>query len=373
LGPVAQDNVAPTVGNLPVQVEVFVGGQTASVLYYGRSSCCASIDQINFTVPAGAPSGCYVPVVVRLGGSVVSNTVTMAIDPKGAPCTDPLNPLGAVFRAGGKFGAALLKHDNIQLNVDGAPQSSTADYGSVSLRQEAGGVWAFNPYVSLPPVGTCTAYGIAGDFGVLNDLPGIAPSVKDLNGGASLSITGSAGTVNLPQGTTSPVFYSALFATSEGLPGVLSSFFTPGTASSLTGTGGPDVGPFQATVTIGDDFTWTNQAAVSSVTRSAGFTVTWSSVPAGAPFVSIIGYNVDQANNVSGGFQCLASASANSFTVPAAALGNVPPTPAAAAANLGWVVLGVPFLGSSSSFTAMGLDQGIAVFGTSNQQAVVFQ
>src|ERR1039457_3424723 len=138
LGPVAADNVPPTPVTLPVKVEVFVGGQTASVLYSGRSSCCSGIDQINFTVPAGAPSGCYVPVVVRLGGSVVSNTVTMAIDPKGAPCTDPLNPLGAVFRAGGKFGAALLKHDNIQLNVDGAPQSSTADYGSVSLRQEAG-------------------------------------------------------------------------------------------------------------------------------------------------------------------------------------------------------------------------------------------
>ena len=55
LGPVARDNVAPTVGNLQVQVEVFVGGQAASVSYYGRSSCCAAIDQINFTVPAGRP------------------------------------------------------------------------------------------------------------------------------------------------------------------------------------------------------------------------------------------------------------------------------------------------------------------------------
>ena len=313
------------------------------------------------------------PVVVRLGGSAVSNTVTMAIDPKGAPCTDPADSLGAIFRAGGKFGAALLVHDNLQFNVDGAAQSYTADYGSVSLRQEAGGAWAFNPYVSLPPVGTCTAYGIAGEFGVLNDAPGLAASVKDLNGGASLSIAGSAGTVSLPQGTTSPVLYSALFAASEGLPGVLPSFFTPGTASSLAGTGGSDVGPFQTTVTTGADFTWTNQAAVTSVTRSAGLTITWSNVPTGAPFVSIIGYNVDQANNVSGGFQCLASASASSFTVPAVALRNVPATPAGAPANMGWISVGVPFLGSSASFTAAGLDAGVAVFGTGNQQAVTFQ
>ena len=113
LGPVPQDNVMPTVRNLPVQVQVFVGGQSASIDYSGRTSCCSGIDQINFTVPANAPAGCYVPVVVQLAGTVVSNTVTMAIDPNGAPCTDPANFLGAIFRAGGKLGGAWLKHDNI--------------------------------------------------------------------------------------------------------------------------------------------------------------------------------------------------------------------------------------------------------------------
>jgi uncharacterized protein (TIGR03437 family) len=373
LGPVPQDNVAPTVGNLPVQVQVFVGGQSASIAYSGRSSCCSGIDQINFTVPTNAPAGCYVPVVVELGGSVVSNTVTMAIDPNGAPCTDPANSLGAIFRAGGKFGAALLEHDNVASDISGTPQSYTADYGSVTLRQEAGGAWAFNPYVSLPPVGTCTAYGLAGEYPQLNDVPGLAPSVKDLNGGAALSISDPAGTVSLPQGTISPIFYSALFATSEGLPGVLSSFFTTGVSSSLSGTGGPDVGPFQATVTPGASFNWTNQAAIATVTRSAGLTVTWSNAPAGTPFVSIIGFNVDQANNASGGFQCIASPTAGSFTVPAIAMGNVPATPANALANLGWVSVGVPFLGSAVSFSATGLDQGLAVFGAGNEQTAVFQ
>jgi uncharacterized protein (TIGR03437 family) len=373
LGPVAQDNVPPTVVSLPVQVQVFVGGQSASVSYSGRSSCCSGIDQINFTVPANAPAGCYVPVVVQLAGTVVSNTVTMAIDPQGAPCTDPANFLGAIFRSGGNFGGAWLKHDNITANVEGAPQSYTADYGSVTLRQETGGAWAFNPYVSLPPLGTCTAYGIAGEYPLLNDVPGLAPSVKDLNGGPALSINDPAGTVSLPQGTTPPAFYSALFATSEGLPGVLSSFFTTGVSSSLSGTGGPDVGPFQATVTPGASFNWTNQAAITSVTRSAGFTVTWSNVPAGAPFVSIIGYNVDQADNASGGFQCIANPSPGSFTVPAIAMGNVPATPANGPANLGSILVGVPLLGSAQSFTATGLTQGLAVFGASNQQAAVFQ
>src|ERR1039458_8441466 len=91
----------------------------------------------------------------------------MAIDPNGAPCTDAANSLGAMFRAGGRLGAALLRHEDDQMTVAGATQSFSADSAALSLRQEAGGVWAFNPYVSLPPVGTCTAYGVAGVFPTL--------------------------------------------------------------------------------------------------------------------------------------------------------------------------------------------------------------
>src|ERR1700736_4376131 len=71
LGPIASgDNVAPPVGNLPTKTEVFVGGKTAGILYSGRSPCCAGLDQIVFTVPPDAPSGCYVPVTVRTEGSI---------------------------------------------------------------------------------------------------------------------------------------------------------------------------------------------------------------------------------------------------------------------------------------------------------------
>jgi hypothetical protein len=357
--------------NLPVQVEVFVGGQAASVFYSGRS-LYAGIDQINFYVPAAAPAGCYVPVAVRLAGTVVSNTATMAIDPKGAPCTDAANPLSAIFRAGGRFGAALLRHEDDQMTVDGAAQSFSVDSAALSLRQEAGGAWAFNPYVSFPPVGTCTAYGIAGLFPTTSDLPGIAATVKDLNGGASVSLTGPSGTANLPQSTASPVVYAGV-ATSQNLTGVPLSFFVNGMSNTLAGTGGADVGAFTANITASAEPAWTNSANVATVTRSAGFTVTWSNAPAGANVVSIIGFNVDPANNISGGFQCLASPAAGSFTVPALALANVPATPAGLAVVRGWISVGAAPLSSPVSFTASGLDKGIAIFGSSSQQTVVFQ
>jgi hypothetical protein len=373
LGPVAADNVPPTPVTLPVKVEVFVGGQTASVLYSGRSSCCSGIDQINFTVPAGAPSGCYVPVVVRVAGSVVSNTVTMGIDPNGAPCTDPANSLGALFRAGGRFGAALLSHENDQMTVAGVPQSFSVESAALSLRQEAGGVWAFNPYVSFPPVGTCTAYGMAGEFPALNDLPGISATVKDLNGGASVSLTGPSATASLAQSATAPVVYSGLLATSQNLTGIPLSFFVNGASNTLSGTGGADVGAFKANITANAAPVWTNSTNAATVTRSAGLTVTWSNAPASANVISIIGFNVNPGNNVSGGFQCIANPAAGSFTVPALALANVPATPSGLPMVMGWISIGAAQLASPASFTATGLDRGIAIFGSSSQQAVVYQ
>jgi uncharacterized protein (TIGR03437 family) len=374
LGPVAQDNVAPTAGNLPVPVEVFVGGQSATVVYSGRSGCCSGIDEIFFNVPANAPTGCYVPVVVRLNGTLASNTVTMAIDTNGAPCTDPANSLGAILRSGGRLGGALLTHedDNIA-SPDGTVQPVSTDLATVALRQEAGGVWAFNPYISYPPVGTCTSYTMAGQFPALNDLPGIAATVKDLNGGPSLSVTGPSQTATLPQVGSAPSVYTALLGTSANITGVPLSFFVTGSASQVAGTGGADVGAFQASVTAAAGPTWSNASSTTTVNRSAGFTVNWTNVPAGANVVSIVGFNVDQPNNVTAGFQCMANPAAGTFTVPAVAMANMPATSPALPATLGWLAIGAAQLASPGTFTATGLDHAIAIFGASKQQSVVFQ
>ncbi len=90
LGPITGgadvDAGPPPVGNLPVTVEVWVGGKAAAVQYAGRSFGFPAIDQINFAIPAGV-TGCYVPVVVVVNG-VVSNYVTIAVTDSGAFCSD---------------------------------------------------------------------------------------------------------------------------------------------------------------------------------------------------------------------------------------------------------------------------------------------
>ena len=88
LGPVEFDETNPAViQNLNLNVEVFVGGRKANVLYKGRSSCCSGGDQIDFVVPDSV-AGCYTPVVVTVDGAI-SNFATIAVEPEGKPCSNP--------------------------------------------------------------------------------------------------------------------------------------------------------------------------------------------------------------------------------------------------------------------------------------------
>jgi len=110
LGPITgADNNTPTVGNLPVQVQVFVGGIAASVQYSGRTPSFPGEDQIDFQVPTNAPLGCWVPVYVKTAGSVVSNFVSMAIQTSGGACTNATSPsISNIFLNGGNLGRAIV-------------------------------------------------------------------------------------------------------------------------------------------------------------------------------------------------------------------------------------------------------------------------
>ncbi len=58
--------------------KVTVGGQPAHVTFSGLTPGYVGLYQVNFEVPASAPAGDYVPVVLQIGGAT-SNLVTMAM------------------------------------------------------------------------------------------------------------------------------------------------------------------------------------------------------------------------------------------------------------------------------------------------------
>ena len=64
----------------PLQVTVTVGGQNATVQYAGETpGLLSGLMQINVTVPASAPVGANIPVVVTVGGQATQSNVTVAI------------------------------------------------------------------------------------------------------------------------------------------------------------------------------------------------------------------------------------------------------------------------------------------------------
>ena len=374
LGPVSfADNVAPTAGNLSTQTEVFVGGQPATVSYHGRSPCCAGLDQINFQVPPNAPLGCWVPVQVRTEGVTVSNTTTMAISADGSPCKESGHALAAPYLAGKKLGviAALRTpvHEDVGL---AAAATVTTDSMMLTFQQEsASPLPPFNPYFSLPPAGTCTAFTPQGDMIDGDSFPLSGTTGKFLDAGSSLTVTGGGGTRTVKRATGNVRNFQPLGYTYDGSLVPSSLFLNPG-SFSLTGGGGADVGAIAANFTFPTPLTWSNSGQTIRITRSQGFTVNWSGAPGGQTVI-IYGGGVDLPSNATGEFVCVAPAGSVSFTVPATALANVPATRSNLLQSKGVVYVGALPLASPTAFTATGLDTGAIYAGAFIGKTVIFQ
>ncbi|HTS49294.1 MAG TPA: hypothetical protein VMH05_15185 [Bryobacteraceae bacterium] len=366
LGPIsAPDNNTPPVGNLTVPVQVLVGGKVAAVSYSGRMPGVAGVDQINFQVPADVPTGCYVPVEVR-AGSMYSNIVTISIEAQGQPCSDPMNPFSPLVSGGGKGGAIFLVRVNAHAQIDPsqAPMDLALDLGVAAFEDNTGkGDMGFNPLFSLPPVGTCSAYAGGLDLSSLLSNPSsVAGSTgllgTDLDAGPSISVTGPKGNaiqLNHLDTTNNTGPYIGLLGGSIPLltDTSLPPFLDPGTFT-ISGSGGKDVGPFRASVTIGAPITWTNQ--MTTVDRSQNLTFTWTGGDS-SKLVLIAGAGADETSKVAGGFFCFVPSAPGSYTVPASVLGNLPGS--SGSSVLGAVIIG-SFPTNYAKFTASGLDSGLA-------------
>ncbi len=377
LGPIsAPDNQTPPVGDLPVSVQVLVGGKEAQILYKGRMPGVAGVDQVNFMVPMDAPLGCYVPVQIKVGGNF-SNTVTMAIHPSGGTCEDATNPVSALAADGGKAGEILLIRAKVkaELQAGDPPLDLLLDLGVAQFQEFApGGDLGFNPLLSFPPVGSCIAYSGALDLGGLigGDTSSAAGDAallgRPLDAGPEVTVTGPVGTIPLPKSDTEGAsgVYAGMLGGAIPIEGAESlPPFLDGGTYRISGTGGADVGPFTASITLGSPVIWTNQASTTELNRNAPLTVTWSGGDA-TKEVIVAAAGVDQNSNAAAGFYCFVKSEPGSFTVPAAMLSNLPAGAETAAA----VIVGDVQVGNIVTFAASGVDKGIVVNGTLNVQTV---
>lgn len=362
------DNQPPPNGNLPYKVEVWIGGvPVTDFRYTGRSPCCSGLDELIFAVPASAPSGCFVPVMVRVAGTAVSPTTTVAIDANGNACSDPIS---GAYTKGGKFGTLALTRRLVHV-PSATPADLIVDVGMGAFSQETGADFSFNSLASLPPPGACTTYSGAGNY-LGADSSFSTAAAKGLLAG-TVTVKGPSGSVQLLSGIdiTGANEYIGLLGSSGVLqPGVgPAPFLTPG-QYTITGGGGADVGPFSASVTVpaSNPITWTNRDQLTTVKRSQPLTFTWTGT---AYLVSLEGINYDVPTNTSTAFRCIAPAGATSFTVPSWILTNIGATRSNAMQSRS--LIGIASATAPATFQATGLNSTAATYVLLQAVNVTFQ
>ena len=371
LGPIeAPDNEAPPVGTLPFEVEVFIGGvQATGITYAGRTPCCSGVDQINVPVPENAPAGCFTPVQLRVGGVAVSNTVTMAVDRDGGACSDVHNPFSAPFVSGARMGSLLLvRHEVSDQTVPAKPVDFIVDQLLASFSNKPGGPFVFDPDISWPPPGSCTAYNFRGD--ILEDAFVPFTPAPALDAGA-ISVSSAGQTIQATDFSANVSLYGAVLGHNGNIASVPARalFLEPGQVQ-VAGAGGGDVGAFESTIRVAGPVMWTNREQIDTVVRSEGVRLSWSSTNAQ---VLILGISVDYPTNSSGVFACVARRDATFFDVPDYILANMPASRISRTRSVGFLVLVSIPTQQSASFEAEGLNFGAVLSATTTAKGVLYR
>ena len=376
LGPVANDATGVAVS---APVTVYIGGTAVTPLYAGRSGF-TGLDQINVQVPSGV-SGCYVSVVVQ-AGNYVSNFATRPVAAQGGrTCSDANNPLtssllsGISQKSSFSIGVVSLNETTTQAeSIDGITVSpgGTTDGGSAGFLTLTASELNSGAYTTAS-IGSCVVSFY--NASISSQSPPEAFSFTFLNAGPVVNVSGPDGAIAMPlqtetvDGTT---FYG------YSIPQGDTSFIPAagGTFNFNNGSGTAQVGPFTAQLQLTSPLVWTNMSTTSTVTRSSGLTVNWTGGDSGT-YVSITGLSVgfitpgDTSDFVAATFTCEAPATAGTFTVPPPVLLEMPPS--ATVAGSSFSSLSVSNVTNPVTFTATGLDVGLALATFEDTITVTYQ
>jgi len=314
---------------------IYVGGADATIVYQGASGF-PGLNQVNVTIPVNAPKGCNVSVVGVNAAGTPTNYITLPIG--NGPCSDPaFGTSGSVFQTLSgqttvKSGFVGISHSISPAPTGGGTQ--TTDIAFATFQSYTGA--AFGSASSSVSPGGCT---------VNQSLAATGATGTALDAGTSISVNGPGGNATLTGIPQIPGYYYAQLA---------SGFISPsGGTYSFAGTGGKDVGAFNASVVYPSPaLTWTNQGSLGAITRASGMQITWNG---GAPgsFVVVTGSSTALVNGqtATGTFQCIAPASQIVLNVPGYVTGALP---------AGSGGLTVENYTNYQTFTAPGIDIGIS-------------
>lgn len=295
--------------NMPnVPLTLWLGGVQAPVVYQGRSGCCIGEDQIVFKVPNNVPTGCAVPLVVQIGAATntISNTTVMPVANGSRNCTPSNVALASVdveqaVMAGPVTYSEISLIKNLNSSGNGYLDQAKFEFTKI-LTYNPGTQPFFMSWIDDQPVGACIV------FNNLNsDTNSPKASTADLDGGSSFTVKGPNGSVPV---TGTPGQFKATLSAAGTFLGL--------GAYTVTGAGGKDVGPFNATATFPATPTLASPLYSSSlaVTRSSGMTVTWAGGGPNGNVEILVQSATDNTYSTGATAQCTAPASAGTFTLP---------------------------------------------------------
>jgi uncharacterized protein (TIGR03437 family) len=316
---------------------VYVGGTDAAIVYQGPEGY-PGLDEIDITIPATVPTGCFISVVGVTAGGVPTNFLTVPIST--GECQDSLGYTGSTITS--LIGNMTVNFGSVSIIDNPPPASSpggTPPSTGVNAEFLSESGLAFGTSSGLVSVGSC----IAGES--LSSNTSATNSTIPLNAGTI--------TINDPNGVAAVT----LIPEGSGLYGIQlpTGFLTQaGGAFPITATAGtpaPAVGTFNTSVNFPTPLlNWTNQAAGATVVRSQGVVVNWTG---GEPGTYVFISGGSSSGSASSYFVCFAPVAAGTFTVPAYVLATLPASTGGG--------LEVANQTAAQTFTATGLDYGYAI------------
>jgi hypothetical protein len=309
------------------QVRVIVAGIEVTPAYAGRSSGSPGLDQINFTVPSGVTPSCFACLQVRAGGRL-SNQGSIAVAAAGQTACTSQRLTQAQLQTLDQGGT--LTAGGIQLG-----KSATTITATVSERTDTAAGWfgkytidaVANSNLALAQSGACF---LIQRTGTTDQLGFGQPPPQTLDAGARLTLNGpNASNMAIPRQSDNS-YLATLYSTGLLGSGATGSPTLAAGTYTVAGTGGADVGPFSASITLPGDFVWSNQSSIPNpIPRASPLTVTWTGAAGG--LVNVLGAALTRTGGTSTngiysalGFNCTAPASAGSFTVPSSILQQLP-------------------------------------------------
>jgi len=311
---------------------VYIGGVKANVRYAGRSQF-PGVDQIDVDIPelgaalqaaslpgqavahasSGFQGGCGISVAV-VAHNIVSNFVTVPVNPGGGVCSDPA--FGTTGTSGSSSGtrrdgfvkvsrATVPSSDLGSDRSDSKPRAqatTTLNNASASFTSTTGSSSA-GTRVSL---GNCIVY-------YPGELTG-NETVTYLDAGASIGLSGGGIATQIPVTPGQVGSYNL----------VLNTALTAGTSYTFKGTGGKDVGSFTVSVTFPTLLDWTNENSITTVTESQGQPITWTGGEPGT-YIFIGGTSSTSGEpSVNMTFFCYVPVEDQQFTIPSYVLLTLP-------------------------------------------------